>query len=254
MADGLDPLLPVEQLFDARGLFDTDGGAPTWAPHHQGDVFSDISMPGLADTEDNFAMLFMHPCTMRNGVALKPNVTMIRVVKHPSRKRVRDKPEDWENNFKAMPLPDMLGTGEGTYYADFMSIATVESTELDRTRRVARLSLDGRSQFQQRIIFHMTRFAPSVDLLEEATAAVELELSLQEDWVGASVQFENGNYDEIETSEVEFDAYLSAATNALLKPADQARLKEFSRRDLLNTRYRRHITREITKEIAARFK
>lgn len=255
MADVLDPILPVEHLFDSRGSFNTEGGSPIWVPHHQGDVFSQISMPGLEDTEDNFAMLFMHPCTMRNGAVLRPKVTMIRVEKHVSRKRILDQPEDWNTKFKVMPLPDMLGSGVGTYYADFMSIATVDSSLLDRRNRIARLSLPGRAQFQQRIIFHMTRFAPSVHILEEATAAVEEELSLQEDWVGESVRFSSSSQDDIERSEKEFDEYLSDTSSVTpLKISDNSMLERISRRDLLGVRsYQRRVSAEIRIEIDTRF-
>lgn len=255
MADELDPLLPVENLFDSRGLFNTEDGTSLWIPHHQGDVFSQVSMPGVEDNEENFAMLFMHPCTMRNGATLKSKVTVIKVLRHASRKRILDKAEDWDRNFKAMPLPDMLGEGVGTFYADFMSIATVGSEVLDRKNRVARLSLPGRAQFQQRIIYHMTRFAPSVDVLEDATVAVEEELSLQEDWVAAAVRNSSSDQVAIQTGENEFDEYLSEPSNLKpLKMADTEILMNKSRREMLGIKsYRRRVASEIRKEIDSRF-
>lgn len=254
MADALEPLLPIDELFDARGAVGQDGSAPIWMPHHQGDVFSGVSMPGVDDAGENFAMLFMHPCTMRNGVALKPNVTVIRVRQHPVRKRLLDQPSDWDDNYKVMPLPDMLGNGKDTFFADFMAIATVDSTSLNRASRVSRFSLPGRAQFQQRVIYHMTRFAPSVDVLELATAAVEEELALQEDWVSASMRSTGEGEDEILSGEAEFDAYMTNTTSVLpLTRSDQELLATTSRRGLLDSKYQRRISAEVRSEIARRF-
>lgn len=254
MADALEPLLPVDQLFDARGTVDQEGGAPVWMPHHQGDVFSGVSMPGVDSSDENYAMLFMHPCTMRNGVVLKPNVTVIRVRQHSARKRLLDQPADWADNFKVMPLPDMLGNGTDTFFADFMSIATVNSKMLDRANRVARFSLPGRAQFQQRIIYHMTRFAPSVDVLESATAAVEEELALQEDWVGASMRAAGDGRGDVDSSEAAFDAYMSSATEiSPLTRADNELLESSSRRELMDSKYQRRVSAEVRTYIARTF-
>lgn len=253
MADRLEPLLPVEHLFDHQGEPLDAKGPAVWLPHHQGDVFSDVPMPGIVDAEPNFAMLFMHPCTMRSGVALKPKVTVIKVSKHASQKRLLDQPGDWNNNFKAMPLPDMLGDNQGTYFGDFMSVSTIDAKELDRTKRVARLSLAGRAQFQQRIIFHLTRFAPSVDRLEEVTVAVEEELALQEEWVGAAVDRDrNAPIDAICDHESSFDEYLRQhATVSPMRSSDAILLETKSRRDLLDTRYLRRVVAEVRQHIDA---
>ena len=252
MADSLEPLLSVEDLFDGQGSVGSEGSVPTWLPHHQGDVFSGVEMPGVDSTDDNYAMLFMHPCTMRAGAALRPAVTVIRVLRHPSR-RLLDRAQDWQANYKVMPLPDMLGNGSETYFADFMSLGTVASEVLDRSRRVARLSLSGRTQFQQRIIYHITRLAPSTDRLEEVTSDVEDELSLQEEWVARAISgLESPSNEDLSIAEASFEEYLSSPTDSIkpIEISDDTLLATSPRRKLLGSRYKRRVMAEVRKRIA----
>jgi len=179
MADVLEPLPPVDELYDYRkGEGD---GVPFWLPYSQGDVFEEVVMPGIEDDSPGFAMLFMHPCTMREGARLRDFVTAVRVRFHEG--RVLSNPRTWANRNKLMPLPDLLASGDSTHIADFMQLGTIPSSSLDRTRRVSQFSADGRLALQQRLIFHLTRHAPSVDVLRNAGQPLELELQAQIDWM-----------------------------------------------------------------------
>jgi len=169
----LDDLAPVADLYDYRGR------VPAWLPYQQGDVFSDVAMPGQ---DAGLAMLFLHPCTMRQGTRLRDRLTVVRVTSESTRK-VLDEPAHWVGRNKVMPLPDLLADQASTHVADFMEIATVTAAELPRASRVAQLSLTGRLQMQQRVVFHLTRYAPKLDDLERATESVELEAQQQADWV-----------------------------------------------------------------------
>jgi hypothetical protein len=63
---------------------------------------------------------------------------------------------------------------------------------------------------QQRIIHHLTRLVPTLDELEQATRAVELEIEAQADWVQAACLHHQAETDEVITAaEAAFDAFLS---------------------------------------------
>ncbi len=167
-------------------------------------------MPGFPDGGPGYAMLFMHPCTMRQGAVLRELVTAVKVELSSPKKVVSD-PEKWANRNKVMPLPDMAGTGKSTYLADFMKISTVPSMDLDRATRVCQLSIDGRLQMQQRLIFHLTRYAPSLDVLRQATAALDLEMQAQTDWLEAAYAAGQAvDAAMVLSQEVAFDEFMSA--------------------------------------------
>lgn len=203
------PLPPVAELYDYRGEPGADPDAPPlWLPYHQGDVFSEVDIPGITNP-DRLAMLFLHPCTMRRGATLISDVTVIAVTMY-ARKRVVDEPDRWARRFSVMPLPDLTGTGKQTHVADFLKIGTIASTALPRSQRVGSLSQLGRGIMQQRVIFHLTRLAPTLDELDQATRAVELEIEAQADWVQAACLYHQAETDEvIMTAEATFDAFLS---------------------------------------------
>jgi hypothetical protein len=228
MADVLEPLIQPEELYDYR--HGEPDGIPTWLPYSQGDVFDQVVMPGIEGDAPGLTMLFMHPCTMREGARLREFVTAVRVKFHEG--RVLAKPGTWANRNKLMPLPDLFGSGDSTHVADFMLIGTVPSESLDRSRRVAQLSADGRLILQQRLIFHLTRHAPSLDVLREASRGLELELQAQTDWMEEA--FKKGglptSVKEIVEQELAFEEYLSAP----LYPDESEELaKPKSRRMLL---------------------
>ncbi|BCW77511.1 DUF863 family protein [Arthrobacter sp. NicSoilB11] len=229
MADQLEPLLPPDELFDYRE--GTGDGVPFWLPYSQGDVFDEVVMPGIEDNEPGLAMLFMHPCTMREGARLREAVTAVRVKFHQD--RVLPRPGTWANRNKLMPLPDLSGTGGSTHVADFMLIGTVPSVSLDRARRVSQLSADGRLILQQRIIFHLTRHAPSIDILRQASHGLELELQSQTDWMEEA--FKKGlvqSGEDVDQQEIAFDEYMSGPLEPV-NPDVQASTK--SRRSLLSS-------------------
>lgn len=205
----LDPLLPLEEYYDYRGeVGASDDAPPLWLPHNQGDVFVDVALPGIEQQHGNYAMLFQHPCTMRAGAKLKPRVVMLKVTRVSS--RLRDDPAYWERKYSQAPLPGLLAPDVTSFAGDFLNIATVDSARLGRANRVATLSAEGRLQFQQRIIFYLTRFCPTAEELAEATSAVEAEISLQGSWVERAVLHADDESEQvIEEAESAFDEYMS---------------------------------------------
>ncbi len=195
----LDDLAPVDELYDYRVL------VPAWLPYQQGDVFSEVAMPGQGA---GLAMLFLHPCTMRQGTRIRDRLTVVRVAPESPRK-VLDDAGHWAGRNKVMPLPDLLADRASTHVADFMEIATVTADELPRASRVAQLSLRGRLQMQQRIVFHLTRYAPHLDDLERATESVELEAQQQADWVQAGCgSDDHAAPDRVDYLEAEYQTFL----------------------------------------------
>jgi hypothetical protein len=99
------------------------------------------------------------------------------------------------------------------------------------SRRVSQLSAEGRLILQQRLIFHLTRHAPSVDVLQEASHGLELELQAQTDWMEEA--FKRGlllSAEDVEQQEVAFDEYMSQPMDSTEPHADA---RPESRRALL---------------------
>jgi hypothetical protein len=244
MPESLDPLLPPGRLYDHR----SSGHVPLGLPYHQGDVFTEVDLAGLpevSNADEHLAMLFMHPCTMRDaGGALREFVTVVRVTRQSATKVLAD-PVHWERNYKVMPLPDLYETGKGTHAADFMQIATVASAALPRTHRVAQLSADGRLLMQQRIVFHLTRHAPLLRLFEQAVAHIEAEAQYQADWVEAGTArtpVADVNLAQVEALEHEAQEYLG-----------NSRAPDSLRNQLAVESSRAAATRTIQLEIARRY-
>ncbi|MEU3157137.1 hypothetical protein ABZ753_06110 [Streptomyces griseoincarnatus] len=212
MGAQLNAVPSTDQLYEYRGVLGTDEDAPPrFLPYHQGDVFSNVDLPGLPDCDH--ALLFLHPCTMRRGSQLASEVTVIGV-KIKSAKKIMTGPEYWERHwsksFGVMPLPDMYGDGGGTHVAEFMKMATVPSNALVRDRRVATLSAEGRLHLLQRAFYHFSRAVIPLGDLRASMRPVEREIELQTDWVESCCDQQGSLADEV-IAEVElaFDAFLT---------------------------------------------
>lgn len=115
-----------------------------------------------------------------------------------------------------------------------MKIGTVPSASLTRIKRVAQLSIDGRLQMQQRLIFHLSRYAPSLDVLRMATAALDLEMQAQTDWLeAANSKGQPLDDDAVLAQELAFDEFMSASMTESSSPAEQSEQRP-SRRELLS--------------------
>jgi hypothetical protein len=184
VADGL---IPIPQ--DASDLYDSRDpkGIERYLPFNQGDVFAACAINGLDLGSDQLVMLFMHPCTMREGVRLREWQTVVPVIRE-SKKKVLAGSERWAKRFKVMPLPDLSDEGKSTHYGDFMRMSTVPRGRLDRDQRIAQLSELGRRVLQQRIIYHLVRYAPAREVLAECSGPVDREIELQAEWVSMGVR------------------------------------------------------------------
>lgn len=217
----LEPLPAPAELFDYRSGM--DGAVPTWVPYNQGDVFDGVSVPGLdySDRDPRLAMLFMHPCTMRTGSGrLEAHLTVVRV-RWRSNKTLVGSP--YFDSPKLLPLVDLFGDGR-TFEGSLMEMGVVASQELPRASRVAVLSAHGRLIVLQRLIYHLTRFAPPIDRLDEATRAVQMEVELESDWTESVDRNLSGlTLEQVDRVESEFDTFLGQAAEDASDDADTVR-------------------------------
>ncbi|MFH8436570.1 hypothetical protein ACH4A3_15285 [Streptomyces sp. NPDC018007] len=169
--DALDSPESVDELYASWGE------DPSFArPLMQGDVFFDVTLPGISD-EPQRAQIVMHPCNMRRGANLVPRVTMAPVADYSMLAT------DWQKRFRIMPLPEISGAGSSNAMADLLQFTSVASNQLSPSKRVATLSDAGVLLLQQRLVFTQTRILLSLDRLHEQMSPTFTELELQEDWV-----------------------------------------------------------------------
>ncbi len=186
----LEPLPAAADLYEYR--VGDEGGVPIWQPYNQGDVFTEVPLAGLTGEQGTgYAMLFLHPCTMRQGRLMAPRLTVLHV-KAVSRKKPLDEPRHWDRKYAAIPLPDFSGGGVDAFEADLMAMATVPLAALDRSKRVVQLSEAGRSHMLHRVIFHLTRKSVPTLVLTQATARVQAEIQLQGDWTASAFAASGG--------------------------------------------------------------
>ena len=144
-------------------------------PYMTGDVFRDVSIPGVEST--GHGIVLTHPCSMRsNGIDLAKRLLVARVA--ASDQIPLDK---WRDGyFKVMPLPGML---DGHFSAKFNEIGLVRSQSLLPDERMACLTPLGINLLQQRFIWYLTRFFAPTNRLNEAAESVFEEAELLEEWI-----------------------------------------------------------------------
>ncbi|MEJ7569310.1 MAG: hypothetical protein WKF41_13705 [Gaiellaceae bacterium] len=147
-----------------------------YRPALQGDVFRDVTIPGI-ETEHEYAMVIMHPCSMRRGPALLPRIQMIPVASY------QNLPFDqWPlGHSRVFPLPNLLAGGKN-FAASFLETGMVASAELQPDRRVATLTENGVMLLQQRYVHYLTRVVMQMSRLRQVSQHILVEAELQEDW------------------------------------------------------------------------
>lgn len=145
-----------------------------------GDVFQNVSLalPGAA-TKPRALIVLTHPCSMRrDGVALRKRL-LVAVVKQ---RTVTSDGWPVDELFDLMPLlnPDAAG---GEFVAEFDNVAILESSLLDRSKRVAVLELNGLNLLMQRFVHQLTRVVVATSEFANATLPLYEEIDLIEDWV-----------------------------------------------------------------------
>lgn len=180
-----------------------------------GDVFVGVSVPGEADPVD--LMVAGHPCTIRRGAVLAERVPCARIVPHQSVPYERWPRYD-KNHF---PLSSAAGVGEGRCVALWEWLAA-PADELLRSRRRATLQDQGVYIFLQRLIHSLSRFAPPLSILREASGHVLAEAELEYSWM---LRLFDGELDSPDMRGLigEFDAFMGEDDRRALLGADRKR-------------------------------
>jgi hypothetical protein len=180
-ADDLEVPESSEQLYLARGE-----DVNRHRPFLQGDVFDGTTIPGV-DDQPALAIITTHACSMRpgDGVRLAEHLHLARVEARPGAPGIKG----WFSGcYGEMPLPDLMGEGQGHFTARLDLIGRASSAWLGN--RVACLFPYGITILQQRIVNRLTRVKISKDVFQEQSAPVFEEADLMEDWIEASAALE----------------------------------------------------------------
>lgn len=200
----------AEDLYYAVG-----DDAPASRPLLTGDVVAGVSIPGLEDGA-GYGIVMTHPCAMRkDGVLLADRIFVARVREYQNVQLSK-----WaSSHFKVMPLPGLPGSFQVQPAAMFNEASLVRSDALKLSGRVACLSEYGINLLQQRLVYHLTRFAVPTPKLHQVSAQVFREVELQEEWVTAAI---DGEVDVL-TAQKDFHEWLRS-TDGDGQATKQARL------------------------------
>jgi hypothetical protein len=212
-------------------LFDCEDEALALKPVMTGDVFVGVIVPGEPDPVD--LMIAGHPCTIRRGAVLAERVPCARIVRHQSVPYERWPSYD-KNHF---PLSSAARTGEARCVALWDWLAA-PAGELLRSRRRATLQDQGIYIFLQRLIHSLSRFAPPLSVLREASGHVLAEAELEYSWMLELFEEELDSED-MRSLIGEFDSFMAADDRRALLRADRKRVAsqvsaEIARRQAMN--------------------
>lgn len=115
--------------------------------------------------------LLQHPCSMRYGLELVPNL-IVADVKPWSMKP----PSDWTQHAKRMFLPEFQS--DETMTIDFVTVKTISSDQAKHATRTAILSQRGVNLLLQRWVNHLTRVVVPTASVHESIAAEHEEADL----------------------------------------------------------------------------
>lgn len=181
----------ASELYLARG-----DEVPPYRPVMTGDVFADVDIPGVEDTEgddEKLAMVVAHPCTMRDGRKLKPRLSVVRVITY----KVITLSEWPRRHIHLLPVPDLAGSSDEdededgsskaaeptTHHAAIFELrGRVETSSLDLAKRRACLTEEGVAYLHQRMCHSDTRHPPLVRELMAAFAGVFAEIEEWQEW------------------------------------------------------------------------
>ena len=171
--EGLEYPSSLDEIYLARSPSEVERARPFLT----GDVFRDITIPGVDNTGQG--IIITHPCSMRSdGVELAEKLLVARV--SPSTEIPL---KGWgKGYFNVMPLPGMM---DEHWSAKFNEIGLVRSEHLLSSERIACLTPYGINLLQQKFIWYLTRFLVETHRLSEVAEAVFEEAELCEEWVVA---------------------------------------------------------------------
>ena len=197
-------------------ILDLEPEALAFKPVMTGDAFVGLRVPGEPDPMD--VMVAGHHCTIRRGATLVERVPCVRLVEHQWVPYERW-PDYDQNHF---PIPAVADIGQGRCAA-LWEWTAVPRDELLRGRRRVTLQDQGIYIFLQRLIHSLSRFAPPVTALKEASAHVLAEAELEYSWV---MELLDGDPDSTHLTQLvsEFDAFMTAENRRNTLRTDRKRV------------------------------
>ncbi len=146
----------------------------------------------VAQSSGSTLCLVQHPCAMRKGTSLLPNLLVCSVVDsgvHRTR---------WSDHTPTeMPLPGLPDFGTAPSVS-FLTVTAAQSNSLPPSRRIAVLSRTGVNLLMQRWIYHNNRVIVPTITIDEAVAAQHEEADLTMECVDGLVAKDYSPADAVE--------------------------------------------------------
>lgn len=178
---------------------------PEHRPVTTGDVFIgkiEVARKGPSD-HDRIYIVLQHPCTMRReGVLIRDGI-LAAVIKRDSR-RLSSWPRD--NTYNKMPLPELIPREEveavaeagasaddnvaavECWWAEFETLAIVNSEDLAPGKRIAVMDLEGAALLFQRFTHFLTRANVLIDKFATEIQGADTEVEILEEWIGRAIE------------------------------------------------------------------
>lgn len=173
-----------EELYLERAGDDEEspGHTDLLLPIFQGDVFDAVALPAIDEISGPGAMVMMvaHPCSILGGEAqYLPRLPVVRVRSSDALGL-----EEWPRRaYETQPLPGLLRNSPATHFSAFFhEQGLVPIEQLDPSKRIATLTLEGVVGLQQRLIHESSRVVISTYLLDEQTRPRFDENELAGEW------------------------------------------------------------------------
>jgi len=211
-----DDRVPLEAPQDPGELYEYLGApVPLSRPLSQGDILQGVTLAG--GTELDLVMIMSHPCSMRRGSQLQPEL-VIAEIRNFQPLAQRKWPDGYYDHLPLPGLHPLVRSTSGA--ASFRHLHTIDSKELALDKRVAVLSDYGQIVLLQRWIHQLSRVTVHKQELTEQLRPVQTEISLQERWCAAAVRFRAAG-------QTSTDQVTTADTEQELGDADAKQFQQF---------------------------
>lgn len=204
----------LESPTEAEELYRYRVPVPLSRPLFQGDLVDGVPLAGFQELQR--VAVLTHPCTMREGVHLRPRQMVAMVSESQSI------PLPWTGHFRLMPLPGLVPGGH--WQVNFDEIHTVDSASLQLDQRVASLEDRGVLLLQQRFVNHLTRYVVEASVLYEACANVLTEAELLENWIEV-LAADHEDAAGVAVASAAFDEFIAPSRVDLESPGSRAQVR-----------------------------
>lgn len=180
---------------------DVDAEPPPYRPLGPGDVFDDIELGHLATPITATVIVVGHPCSLRRGLNLLPDIPVAPIVPRGIPTDQRMLSDRW------LPVDRLLPPGSSTDHAvDLSRTTTVAATRLDVAHRCATLGNDGIIALQQRVVGNAVRVRVPPGTLNDHSRGPLVEIELWTNWREACIDHDVS----ANAHDGEFDRFMQA--------------------------------------------